>query len=103
MDQRFTQWAEQTAVFIRFKPDRSAVASELAAHLEDKYAMLERCGYDHQLAASRSLEAMGDPKAVGRALDRAHKPWLGWLWICSKTMPPMAAGLILRIRTRTRQ
>lgn len=27
---------------------------------------------------------MGDPEEVGQAMDRAHKPWLGWLWLVSR-------------------
>ena len=27
---------------------------------------------------------MGDPKEIGRALARLHRPWLGWLWRLSQ-------------------
>ena len=27
---------------------------------------------------------MGDPEAIGKALDQVHKPWLGWLWKVSR-------------------
>ena len=30
------------------------------------------------------MNAMGDPEEVGQAMDRAHKPWLGWLWLLSR-------------------
>ena len=29
---------------------------------------------------------MGDPEEIGRALDRVHKPWLGWLWVASRVV-----------------
>lgn len=34
----------------------------------------------------RALGAMGDAEEVGRGMDKAHKPWLGWLWLASKIL-----------------
>lgn len=79
-------WCEDVLREVRFRPDHPAIWRELTAHLEDGCADLERLGYDRALAEQRTLQAMGDPAEVGRALDRAHKPWLGWLWKATRIL-----------------
>lgn len=80
----FYKWCETVVGQVRFKPDRWAIQRELEDHYEDHVKDLERLGYPHELARQRALGAMGDPVEVGRALDKVHKPWLGWLWLASK-------------------
>ena len=80
MEKDFQTWCRTVTGQVRFKPDRWEIAKELEAHYEDRVRDLERLGYDRPLAEERSLKAMGDPEEVGRAMDKAHKPWLGWLW-----------------------
>lgn len=80
----FREWRETVVQQVRFWPDRGMIGTELEAHYEDHVKDLERIGYDDPLARERALTAMGDPVEVGRALDRVHKPWLGWLWLASK-------------------
>ena len=92
MGMNFTGWVEQACACVRFQPDRKAIRKELWAHYEDHCRDLERLGYEPALARERAREAMGDPLEVGKALDRVHKPWLGWLWEGSRVL---LAGLIL--------
>nr|WP_325195509.1 permease prefix domain 1-containing protein [uncultured Oscillibacter sp.] len=80
----FYRWRDSVVRQMRFKPDRAIVAEELTAHYEDHVKDLERLGYDRSLAESRALDAMGDAEEIGRALDKAHRPWLGWLWLVSR-------------------
>lgn len=80
----FGDWVRSVLDCVRFRPDRRTIRRELEAHYEDHVKDLERIGYDHKLAQERALGAMGDPVEVGRALDKVHKPWLGWLWLASK-------------------
>ena len=87
----FFKWCDTATRQVRFFWDRSDIAAELTAHYEDHVKDLERIGFDHDLALERALEAMGDAKEVGRALDRVHKPLLGWLWLASKVMVPVLA------------
>lgn len=82
----FRRWCDAVTDQVRFRPDRRAIAAELTAHYQDHVQDLERVGYDWKLAQRRALAAMGDPEEVGRALDRVHKPWLGWLWIASRAV-----------------
>jgi hypothetical protein len=88
----WSAWRDRVLAQVRFKPDRKAIGRELTDHYEDHRRDLERVGYQPALAAERALAAMGDAKQVGRALDRAHKPWLGWLWELSRVL---AAALLL--------
>lgn len=84
MRNEFQIWCDAVCGCVRFRPDRKAIALELRAHYEDRCRDLERLGYEPELAAQRSLAAMGDAQTVGRALNRVHKPWLGWLWEASR-------------------
>lgn len=85
----FFKWCDTATRQVRFFWDRSDIAAELTAHYEDHVKDLERIGFDHDLALERALGAMGDAEEVGRALDRVHKPLLGWLWLVSKVMVPV--------------
>ena len=80
----FDAWCRTVTDHVRFRPDRAEIAEELAAHYEDHVKDLKRLGYDRALAEQRALGAMGDPEEIGRAMDRIHEPWLGWLWLVSK-------------------
>ena len=82
------RWLDTATRGIRFKPDRAAVRVELAAHLEDKRADLQRIFPDlsHQEAEVRALAAMGDPEELGRELANIHRPWLGYLWVASRVL-----------------
>ena len=71
-------WCREVLEQVRFRPNHEAIRKELVAHLEDGRADLERLGYPRDLAEERALQAMGNAGEVGRALDRAHKPRLGW-------------------------
>ncbi len=79
-DYAFSRWRDQVLSQVRFAPDRAAICRELNAHYADHVQGLLDCGYEEKLARERSLAAMGDAEEIGRALDRVHKPWLGWLW-----------------------
>ena len=84
--QTFSTWFQRVAEQVRFKPDHNVIKRELKAHYEDHYQDLRRLGYEEEIAEDRAIRAMGDPVVVGKALDAAHKPWLGWLWLASKVL-----------------
>ena len=52
--------------------EQLAIRAELDGHIEDHMEGLLELGYDPELAEERTLSAMGDPKEVGRALDRQY-------------------------------
>ena len=86
------QWLYIATRGIRFKPDRAAVRAELAAHLEDKQADLQRIFPDlsPEEAERRAVESMGDAWEVRKQLAKIHKPWLGWLWRLSQILAVLA-------------
>lgn len=85
-DLEWRLWCDDVLKQVRFFPDHEHIRRELMEHLEDGCADLERLGYDTKLAKQRALRAMGGAREVGAALDRAHKPWLGWLWQLSRVL-----------------
>ena len=82
------QWLNRATGGIRFSHDRWAVREELAAHLEDKVADIQRIfpGISPEEAEGRALADMGDAEALRGELARVHKPWLGRAWLCSKVL-----------------
>ena len=82
------QWLDEAVKGIRFGPDRAAVRAELEAHLEDKQADLRRIFPDMtaEEAENRALGEMGGAEELGAALAKIHRPWLGYMWLCSKVL-----------------
>ena len=66
---------------VRFSPDHAAITAELTAHLEDHAAALEARGFPSDVAVQQAVDAMGDPKEIGKELDKSHSPFLGWFQI----------------------
>ena len=61
--------------------ERAAIRAELDGHIEDHMEGLLELGYDPALAEERALAAMGDPKEVGRELNRQYPfRWLAVRW-----------------------
>ena len=57
--------------------ERSAVQTELEAHMEDHMLALIELGYDEALAEERMLQHMGDPAEVGKRLNEQYSAF--WL------------------------
>lgn len=94
-DPVWREWVRAVLEQVRFRPDHKAIQKELLAHLEDGRADLVRLGYPRELAVDRALQAMGDAEAVGQALDKAHRPALGWLWQASRVLVILATAWAL--------
>lgn len=86
MRSNFQIWVNAVCQEVRFRPDRRSIELELRDHYEDHVRDILRLGRPRELAEQRALEAMGNPQEVGRALDKVHKPWLGWLWEVSRVL-----------------
>ena len=98
MRNNFQIWVDAVCEQVRFQPDRKGIARELRTHYEDHVNDLLRLGRDRELAEERALAAMGNAQEVGRALDRVHKPWLGWLWEASRFLV-LALAVLLAWKT----
>ena len=86
MRSNFQIWVNAVCEQVRFRPDHRSIEFELRDHYEEHVRDLLRLGRPRELAEERALEAMGNAQELGRALDRVHKPWLGWLWKASRTL-----------------
>lgn len=95
MRSKFEIWVDAVCEQVRFRPDRKAIARELRVHYDDHVKDLLRLGRSQELAEERALAAMGNAQEVGWALDRVHKPWLGWLWETSRFLALVLAALAL--------
>ena len=84
-EEQFSRYCDQVCAHVRFHPDHPAIRAELTAHLEDRYRSILDRQPDLPLfeAGDRAVAAMGDPAELGRALDAAHSPLLGWaqIWV----------------------
>ena len=79
---------------VRFGWDRDEIRAELAEHLYEESAYLaERDGLTEPEAEAEAVRRMGDAKALGKELNRAHNPWIGWLWIVTSVL--MVAALFV--------
>ena len=94
MRNNFQIWINAVCEQVRFRPDHRSIEFELRDHYEEHVKDLLRLGRPRELAEERALEAMGNAQEVGWALDKVHKPWLGWLWEVSRVLL-LAAALLL--------
>ena len=76
----FEVWCRDACAYIRFTPDRPRVAKELGDHMEDRMEAFLAQGMAEDEAERLTLAAMGSPEETGRALNRVHKPYWGWVW-----------------------
>lgn len=84
---------------VRFKPDRGKIRAELMDHLTDHLEVLVAQGMDRDEARAEVVAAMGDPAAIGDALDRLHSPGMGWLlvWLRRASRVVLAAALLAAV------
>lgn len=69
------QFCELVTGQLRCKWEAPSVRQELSDHIQDHQAALMAEGMDRDQAEEAAVAAMGDPEALGRALDRLHSPW----------------------------
>lgn len=87
------EYLETVEAQIRWRRARPAVSLELRRHLEDQRDEFLQEGRGLEEAERLAVEEMGDPAAVGAALNRIHRPEISWgvvlpallslcLWLC---------------------
>ena len=77
-EQTIRGYLETVAEQIRWKKARPVVARELEHHLEDQRDDFAAAGHPPEEAERLAVEEMGDPVAVGTALDGLHRPKCSW-------------------------
>ena len=68
------QFCEIVTRQLRCRWEAPAIRQELSDHIQDHQAALMATGMDRDAAEEAAVAAMGDPKELGRALDRAQLP-----------------------------
>lgn len=72
------KYLDTVRVQIRWKLARPVVLRELESHLQDQYEACLADGMTKDEAQAEALRQMGDPVAVGKELDRVHRPKGSW-------------------------
>lgn len=69
------QFCELVTGQLRCKWEAPAVRQELSDHIQDHMDALMAEGMGRDQAEEAAVAAMGDPEALGKALDALHSPW----------------------------
>lgn len=72
-------YLEEVLSQVKFSFDREFIDKELRSHLEDRMEDYISEGYSAIEAEKMALENFGDPKEIGKALNKEHNPIIGWL------------------------
>ncbi len=65
---------------VKFKYDHKYIYSEIMEHMEDLYNNLVNEGIDENEAIKLTVEYMGDSEEIGKALNKEHNPFVGWIY-----------------------
>lgn len=89
------EFTDKVLKHIKFPYDRNAVRQELEEHIEDICDDLTEEGYGREEAERLSVQYMGDADEIGRELNKAHNPILGWIWYISRLAATIAAAFLI--------
>lgn len=89
------QFCETVTRQLRCRWEAPAIRQELSDHIQDHQAALMATGMDRDAAEEAAVASMGDPKELGRALDRVHSPWPWRLYHAVLTAAVLLSGLAL--------
>ena len=79
------QFCELVTGQLRCKWEAPAVRQELSDHIQDHMDALLSSGMGRDEAEEAAVAAMGDPEALGKALDALHSPWPWRLYHAART------------------
>jgi cell division protein FtsW (lipid II flippase) len=63
---------------IKYKPVTASIKEELQTHIEDIKQDKINLGYNDEEAEKLAVDEMGNPKEIGKKLNKIHKPKLEW-------------------------
>ena len=70
-----SDYCDRVLAMVRLKRAHRDIAAELSGHMEDHAQALAERGIPPEKARRDAAAAMGDPYALGAALDKLHNPW----------------------------
>ena len=79
------QFCERVTGQLRCKWEAPAVRQEISDHIQDHQAALMAEGMGRDQAEEAAVAAMGDPEALGKALDALHSPWPWRIYHAART------------------
>ena len=80
------RFLKKVTAFIRSKEAQVHVYDELKHHIEhSKNAWLKK-GYTTDEAERKAIDEMGSPSALGKSMDKIHRPKVDWLLISLVTL-----------------
>lgn len=65
---------------IKYIFDRDAIEKELNEHIQESILDLMSEGYSYEDAEMQAVYQMGDPKELGKQLNKEHHPLIGYLY-----------------------
>lgn len=89
------EYLEAVGAEIRWRRARRPLLRELSDHIADQAAAFQAQGLEDGPALERAVAEMGDPAAVGRDLDRLHRPQNHW-GLALGVLFLLLAGLLLQ-------
>ena len=89
------EYLEAAGAEIRWRRARGPLLRELSDHIADQAAEFQTQGLEEGPALERAVAEMGDPAAVGRDLDRLHRPQNRW-GLALGVLLLLLAGLLLQ-------
>ena len=93
MDRR--QFCDTVTRQLRCRWEAPAVRQELSDHIQDHMDALLSGGMGRDEAEEAAVAAMGDPEALGKALDDLHSPWPWRIYHAARTAAILLFGLAL--------
>ena len=81
MREPWERYLNDVVSHVRFAFDRRKIRQELREHMEDLYEDLLSQDIDEKQAAELTVDYMGDNEELGKELDKAHHPVLGYDWL----------------------
>ena len=89
------EYLEAVGAEIRWRRARRPLLRELSDHIADQAAEFQTQGLEEGPALERAVAEMGDPAAVGRDLERLHRPQNRW-GLALGVLLLLLAGLLLQ-------
>ena len=77
----FENYITAVTSHVKFRFDRYDIGQELREHMEDLYEDLLSQDIDEEQAAQLTVDYMGDSEELGKELNEAHNPVLGYVWL----------------------
>jgi len=68
---------------VKFHYDHQEIEKELETHIYERSQYLQAKGMAAESAETEAVQRMGDPQEMGRELNKAHNPWVGYVWLAS--------------------